>query len=134
MLVEDVEEIISRMCALKARGLRLSLDDFGTGYSSLAYLKRFPLDQLKIDISFVRDILVDPNSSAIARTIITLSQAMGLAVIAEGVETDEQKEHLVRMGCIAWQGYLFSPPVPLSNFEGLLQQTMSEAATISGDA
>jgi EAL domain-containing protein (putative c-di-GMP-specific phosphodiesterase class I) len=97
--------------------LRFSLDDFGTGYSSLAYLKRLPLDQLKIDRSFIRDILTDESSAAIAQTIISLSRAMGLPVIAEGVETEEQREFLTRLGCHAFQGYLFSRPLPLDEFE-----------------
>jgi EAL domain-containing protein (putative c-di-GMP-specific phosphodiesterase class I) len=117
MLVENVEEVIEKMRELKSHGLRFSLDDFGTGYSSLAYLKRLPLDQLKIDRSFIRDILVDESSAAIAQTIISLSRAMGLPVIAEGVETEEQREFLARIGCHAFQGYLFSRPAPLDEFE-----------------
>jgi EAL domain-containing protein (putative c-di-GMP-specific phosphodiesterase class I) len=116
-LVDNVEDVIVKMTTLKARGLRFSLDDFGTGYSSLAYLKRLPLDQLKIDKSFVRDVLINPNDSAIAKTIIALGQAMGLAVIAEGVETREQMAFLDRLGCQACQGYLFSPALPLDDFE-----------------
>ena len=92
------------MTELKSHGLRFSLDDFGTGYSSLAYLKRLPLDQFKIDRTFVRDILVDASSGAIAQTIISLSNAMGLSVIAEGVETEEQREFLASLGCHSFQG------------------------------
>jgi len=117
MLVENVEEVIGKMTMLKAHGLRFSLDDFGTGYSSLAYLKRLPLDQLKIDRSFIRDILTDESSAAIAQTIISLSRAMGLPVIAEGVETEEQREFLTRLGCHAFQGYLYSRPLPLEEFQ-----------------
>jgi diguanylate cyclase (GGDEF)-like protein len=116
MLVENVEDVIGKMTKLKSHGVRFSVDDFGTGYSSLAYLKRFPLDQLKIDRSFVRDILVDACSGTIAQTIISLSRAMGLSVIAEGVETEEQRDFLARLGCDAFQGYLCSPPLPLENF------------------
>jgi len=120
MLVEDIEDVIEKMTELKHHGVRFSLDDFGTGYSSLSYLKRLPLDQLKIDRSFVRDILVDAGSGAIARTIISLSRAMGLSVIAEGVETEEQKEFLAELACDSFQGYLFSKPLPLSDFEILM--------------
>jgi EAL domain-containing protein (putative c-di-GMP-specific phosphodiesterase class I) len=117
MLLENIEEVIGKMTELKAHGLRFSLDDFGTGYSSLAYLKRLPLDQLKIDRSFIRDILTDESSAAIAQTIVSLSRAMGLPVIAEGVETEEQREFLTRIGCHCFQGYLFSRPLPLEEFE-----------------
>jgi EAL domain-containing protein (putative c-di-GMP-specific phosphodiesterase class I) len=105
------------MTALKSHGLRLSLDDFGTGYSSLAYLKRLPLDELKIDLIFVRDILADAASGAIAQAILSLGKAMGLRVIAEGVETEEQRDFLIRMGCYSFQGFLFSRPLPLEEFQ-----------------
>jgi diguanylate cyclase (GGDEF)-like protein len=117
MLANDVDEIIAKMTSLKAKGVAFSLDDFGTGYSSLSYLKRLPLDQLKIDQSFVRDILTDANDAAIARTVIALADSMGLAVIAEGVETEAQRELLAHQGCHAYQGYLFSRPLPIDAFE-----------------
>jgi diguanylate cyclase (GGDEF)-like protein len=117
MLVENVQEVIEKMLTLKASGISFSLDDFGTGYSSLSYLKLLPLEQLKIDQSFVRDILVDPNDAAIAATIITLAGSLGLQVIAEGVETAEQRDFLADSGCHAYQGYFFSKPLPVREFE-----------------
>ncbi|WP_295412998.1 bifunctional diguanylate cyclase/phosphodiesterase [uncultured Thiodictyon sp.] len=120
LLAKSIDEVGAKMAALKAHGLGLVLDDFGTGYSSLAYLKRLPLDQLKIDQSFVHDLLVDPNSVAIAQTIIALGRTMGLGVIAEGVETAGQRELLARLGCHAYQGYLFGRPVSPEAFEQLL--------------
>jgi diguanylate cyclase (GGDEF)-like protein/PAS domain S-box-containing protein len=120
MLADNIEEVIAKMAELKSHGLRFSLDDFGTGYSSLSYLKRLPLDQLKIDRAFVRDILVDASSGAIAQTIISLGRAMGLPVIAEGVETEEQREFLASLGCHTIQGYLYSRPVPLKDFQQMM--------------
>ena len=114
LLLDDVEDTIERMTTLRALGLRFSLDDFGTGYSSLSYLKRLPLDQLKIDQSFVRDLLTDANDATIARTIVTLAQSLDLGVIAEGVETPEQRDMLASLGCHTWQGYLFGRPGPAS--------------------
>ena len=129
MLVENIEEIIAKMTQLKSHGLRFSLDDFGTGYSSLAYLKRLPLDRLKVDRAFVRDILVDASSGAIAQTILSLGRAMGLSVIAEGVETEEQLTFLVGLGCHSFQGYLFSRPLPLKEFHAFLQSYRADAAS-----
>jgi EAL domain-containing protein (putative c-di-GMP-specific phosphodiesterase class I) len=120
LLATDVGDIIIKMSALKAHGVGFSMDDFGTGYSSLSYLKRLPLDQLKIDQSFVRDILADAHDAAIAKMVIALAESMGLAVIAEGVEIEAQRELLARLGCDAYQGYLFSRPLPLDEFNGLL--------------
>ena len=121
MLVENFDEVIIKMSELKDHGLSFALDDFGTGYSSLAYLKRLPLDQLKIDRAFVRDILVDVTSGAIAQTIISLGRAMDLSVFAEGVETEEQRGFLAGLGCNCFQGYLFSRPLPLKEFVRLVE-------------
>ncbi|MCK9283620.1 MAG: EAL domain-containing protein [Rhodocyclaceae bacterium] len=128
LLVEKVEDMIAKMTRLKAKGVGFSLDDFGTGYSSLSYLKRMPLDQLKIDRSFVRDILTDPNDAAIARTIVALAESLGLDVIAEGVETETQCDCLTSLGCQAYQGYLYSRPVPLAEFELYVRKTDSAPA------
>jgi len=122
ILLENVDDIISKMRELKVLGVRFSLDDFGTGYSSLQYLKRLPLDQIKIDQSFVRDISQDANDAAIVQTIIAMSEALGLKVIAEGVETKVQQEFLESHGCHAFQGYLFGKPVTIEQFEEQLHQ------------
>jgi EAL domain-containing protein (putative c-di-GMP-specific phosphodiesterase class I) len=122
VLLSNLESIIEKMIALKAMGVGFSLDDFGTGYSSLLYLKRLPLDQLKIDRSFVRDILTDHNDAVIAKTIVALAQSLGLNVIAEGVETEAQRDFLASSGCPAYQGYFFSRPLPIDEFEKLVQR------------
>jgi EAL domain-containing protein (putative c-di-GMP-specific phosphodiesterase class I) len=119
MLISNMEEITSRMHALKRTGIGFSLDDFGTGYSSLAYLKRMPLDQLKIDQGFVREILHNANDAAICQMVIALANSMNLAVIAEGVETEEQRHFLMAQGCHLYQGYLFARPVACQEFEKL---------------
>ncbi|MFZ2308883.1 MAG: EAL domain-containing protein [Rhodoferax sp.] len=116
-LVHDMDDIVHKMEQLKTLGVGFSLDDFGTGYSSLSYLKRLPLDQLKIDQSFVRDVLTDPNDAAIARMVIGLGDSLHFAVIAEGVETRGQQEFLMQNGCHLFQGYLFSKPIPAEAFE-----------------
>jgi diguanylate cyclase (GGDEF)-like protein/PAS domain S-box-containing protein len=120
----DINDTIAKMNVLKMLGVRFSMDDFGTGYSSISSLKMLPLDQLKIDKSFIRDIVVDKNDEVIVRTIIDMARNFGLNVIAEGVETKEQLEILRRNGCVNFQGYYFSKPVPLKEFEVLLTQAM----------
>jgi EAL domain-containing protein (putative c-di-GMP-specific phosphodiesterase class I) len=111
-LIDDLGGVIQKMDALKALGVRISLDDFGTGYSSLNVLKRLPLDQLKIDQSFVHDLLLDHSSASIVRAIVTLGDSLHLQVIAEGVETTAQRDALVALGCTHFQGYLFGRPTP----------------------
>jgi diguanylate cyclase (GGDEF)-like protein/PAS domain S-box-containing protein len=120
-VLENVEDTITKMRELKTLGICFSMDDFGTGYSSLQYLKRLPLNEIKIDQTFVRDIASDPNDEAIVKTIIAMTEALGLDVIAEGVETEAQREFLDEHGCRSFQGYLFSKPIPLDQFEALLR-------------
>jgi len=121
LMLKDIDDTITTMNALKNIGVQLSLDDFGTGYSSLQYLKRLPFDQVKIDRSFVNDIATDPNDAAIVQTIIAMAQTLGLNTIAEGVETEDQREFLFSRGCLIYQGYLFGKPVPLEQFEAMLE-------------
>lgn len=125
MLVDNINDIIIKMDALSKTGIHFSLDDFGTGYSSLQYLKKLPLNQLKIDQSFVRDLVSDSSDRAIVRTIITMAHSLGIDVIAEGVETTEQRQYLLDNGCMYYQGYLFSKPVPLSKFDTLINDLNS---------
>jgi diguanylate cyclase (GGDEF)-like protein/PAS domain S-box-containing protein len=116
VVLQRVDQAIEKMLELKSRGISFSLDDFGTGYSSLSYLKLLPLDQVKIDSSFVRDISFDPDDASIVRAILAMSGSLGLSVIAEGVETQVQREFLFDHGCLHYQGYLFGRPVPIENF------------------
>ncbi len=120
MMLEGVDIVVAKMQALKEHGVGFSLDDFGTGYSSLAYLKRLPLDQIKIDQSFVRDSLCNENDATITRTVLALGKTFGLNVIAEGVETREQHDFLEEHGCKSFQGYLFGRPVPIEELTTLL--------------
>lgn len=116
VVLERIDEAIERMLDLRSLGVSFSLDDFGTGYSSLSYLKLLPLDQVKIDQSFVRDISFDPNDAAIVRAILAMSHTLGLSVIAEGVETPAQRAFLFEHGCTQYQGYLFGKPIPGNDF------------------
>ncbi len=122
MLLQNIEGTIDTMNALKEVGVQISLDDFGTGYSSLQYLKRLPINQLKIDQSFVRDIATDGSDKAIVRTIIAMAHSLNLEVIAEGVETNDQKRFLLDEGCEHFQGYLFGKPVSVEEFEASLRR------------
>jgi c-di-GMP-related signal transduction protein len=108
------------MNALKEIGVGFALDDFGTGYSSLSHLKRLPLEEMKIDQSFIKNILIDPNDAAIAKMVVALAHSMGLAVIAEGIETEAQRDFLASLGCHSYQGFLFSRPLPLAELEAFV--------------
>jgi hypothetical protein len=121
LLLDSVEETINVMNDLKEIGVTFSLDDFGTGYSSLQYIKRLPLDLLKIDKSFVRDIITDNSDKVIVRTIIAMANSLAIRVVAEGVETDDQRQLLLDSGCTQFQGYLFGKPLPIVQFEELLK-------------
>ncbi|MGK5052530.1 EAL domain-containing protein [Janthinobacterium sp. RB2P8] len=121
-LMSNAEETIAVLRNLKALGIQISIDDFGTGYSSLAYLKRFPIDKLKIDIAFVREVTSNPDDAAIVLAIISMAHSMKLEVIAEGVENDAQLAYLRRHGCDEMQGYYFSRPVPQEEFEQMLMK------------
>lgn len=117
MLVDDIDDVIAKMTLLQRAGIKFSLDDFGTGFSSLSYLKQLPLNQLKIDKSFVQDVLTDQNDAVIARTIVALASSLGLSVIAEGVEFEGQRAFLEKNGCYEYQGYLFSRPISIQDFD-----------------
>jgi diguanylate cyclase (GGDEF)-like protein len=121
MLISDIEETRRKMMALKAIGVRFALDDFGTGFSSLAYLQQLPLDELKIDQSFIRNITTDKNNAAITRSIIALAHNLGLSVIAEGVETEDQRQFLAEEGCSTFQGYLYHKPLAAQTIKSFMR-------------
>lgn len=125
LLLGDIEDTIAKIKILAEIGIQFSLDDFGTGYSSLQYLKRLPLHQLKIDKSFVDSLVSDKNDQAIVRTIIAMAHSLGLSVIAEGVETQEQQQRLLIEGCSHYQGYLFGKPMPINEFEASLEKLIN---------
>jgi EAL domain-containing protein (putative c-di-GMP-specific phosphodiesterase class I) len=112
IVIENIDDTIRKMRQLKTMGVRIAIDDFGTGYSSLAYLRQLPLDQLKINDKFVRDINTDPSGTIIVETIISMARHLGLDVVAEGVETEEQARFLHQRGCHRLQGYYFSAALP----------------------
>ena len=121
--MQNAELSISALWDLKNLGVSLSMDDFGTGYSSLNYLKRFPIDRIKIDQSFVHDVTRDPDDAAIAAAIIAMAHSLKLTAVAEGVETEAQLEFLRAQKCDEMQGYLFSPPVPAAQFDEILESS-----------
>ncbi|WOJ92086.1 EAL domain-containing protein [Congregibacter variabilis] len=129
LLIEDVDDTVAKMLLLREQGVRFSIDDFGTGYSSLRYLKSLPLDTLKVDQSFVQDVLTDPGDASIVRAIISMAQTLELEVIAEGVETEAVRDFLISANCVRFQGYLYSRPVPLNDFRALLAREREQIIT-----
>ncbi|MBA3004469.1 MAG: EAL domain-containing protein, partial [Desulfurivibrio sp.] len=123
------EAAIALLLEFKALGIRLALDDFGTGYSSLHYLRKLPFDTIKMDRSFVKDLPDEPSSVAIAMTILTLANSLGMEMVAEGVETVEQLKFLQSRNCTEIQGYLFSPPVPAAEFDVMLRDRLNPDAS-----
>jgi EAL domain-containing protein (putative c-di-GMP-specific phosphodiesterase class I) len=119
ILLEDLDDTVAKIRHLKALGVRFAIDDFGTGYSSLAYLKKLPVDEIKIDRSFVRDVIDDANDAALVETILTMSHHMRLDVVAEGVETEEARNFLAQSGCRTFQGYYFGRPCLPEQFSAL---------------
>jgi EAL domain-containing protein (putative c-di-GMP-specific phosphodiesterase class I) len=132
LMMADVEQAVTTLAALKRLGVHVSVDDFGTGYSSLAYLKRFPIDVLKIDRSFVRDIVSDASDAAIVAAIISLAHSLGLAVVAEGVEQQDQLIYLAGCGCDTVQGYMVSPPMRAEALEHFLRATAAASEKPAG--
>jgi EAL domain-containing protein (putative c-di-GMP-specific phosphodiesterase class I) len=132
LIAQDVEKVVDTVNRLKDAGVKLSIDDFGTGYSSLSYLKRFRVDTLKIDQSFVRNMLVDPDDATIAMAVISLAHSLRFKVIAEGVETAEHCKFLRLNRCDEIQGYYFSRPVPAAEMEAMLRSGRRLAATQDG--
>ena len=128
ILIQNVENVLASVKNLKSLGVKLSIDDFGTGYSSLSYLKRFDIDKLKIDQSFVRDLATDPDDAAIVRAIIQMARSLNLKTIAEGVETVEMLQQLRMFGCDEAQGYYFARPMPASEMERFLARARPSSA------
>jgi EAL domain-containing protein (putative c-di-GMP-specific phosphodiesterase class I) len=129
MLMDDLVQVKQRLVRLKAMGLQISVDDFGTGYSSLGHLKELPIDKVKIDRSFVHDLPANRDSAAITRAIIQMGRSLGLTVIAEGVETEAQRDFLAEQGCDELQGMLISPPLPQAAFEVWVAQRQASSSS-----
>ena len=127
-LMHDMEETQAKLQEIAAMGVRLAIDDFGTGYSSLSYLKRFPVHKLKVDQSFVRDLTFDSEDTAIVTAIIGLARSLGLTTLAEGVETLEQLDLLLGLGCDMFQGFLFAPPLPPAAADGIFQPLLGQGS------
>ena len=125
LMLKNINELAIKIDKLRSHGITLSLDDFGTGYSSLSILRSFPLDEIKIDKSFVDHMLKNANDAHIIRTVINMSSHMGMTVIAEGVETDAQEAFLAKHGCLNYQGYLFGKPMPMEEFNKYINQHMN---------
>jgi EAL domain-containing protein (putative c-di-GMP-specific phosphodiesterase class I) len=132
MIMSNVEQAIAKLREIKGMGVRLAIDDFGTGYSSLAQLKRFPIDTLKVDRSFIRDIPENSEDKAIAEAIIAMGRTLGVTVVAEGVETAEQQKFLSGRGCEEMQGYYFSKPSHADQFARLLRGAAPSASAGGG--
>jgi len=128
-VMRNVARAIRVLDAIQSRGIRIAIDDFGTGHSSMSLMKQFPIDTIKIDRSFVRDLAEDPEDQAIAQAIISMGKALGMTVVAEGVETVEQQTFLREQGCDEMQGYLISKPVPAREFAELLRAAAEELAS-----
>jgi EAL domain-containing protein (putative c-di-GMP-specific phosphodiesterase class I) len=127
IVIQNLDDTIAKMLQLKRMGISFAMDDFGTGYSSLTYLKRLPVDALKIDQSFVRDATSDPNDAEIVRAIVAMAASLNLAIIAEGVEKQEQLDFLSQLDCHFYQGFLFSEPLTLEGFEALLRTRLQDS-------
>ena len=125
MLMENIDHNIEKLRAIQVMGVQIAMDDFGTGYSSLSYLARLPINSLKIDRSFISEMNQGPEQMAIVSTVVSLGKALNLKVVAEGVETAEQKNLLSLLKCDEIQGYLFSPPLPVDKIKAMLQQSLS---------
>jgi EAL domain-containing protein (putative c-di-GMP-specific phosphodiesterase class I) len=130
-ILDDVGDSVRKMNVLRALGVRFSLDDFGTGYSSLAYLTQLPLSQLKIDQAFVHNLGLNASDDIIVRTIIGMAESLGIEVVAEGVETQAQRDFLEAEGCFFYQGYLYGKPLPVADFEDLVRPAPPVVAAVS---
>jgi EAL domain-containing protein (putative c-di-GMP-specific phosphodiesterase class I) len=127
MVMQSPERVTKLLAAIKKMGVRIAIDDFGVGYSSLAHIKRFPIDTLKVDRSFIRDLAGNAEDRAITEAIIAMGKTLSLTVVAEGVETQEQQTFLLSHGCDAMQGYYFSRPVPQEQFASFLRQHVASS-------